>query len=279
MVKRYVIPALSSKNLTLMHIGEEDFAAMKKSEPRQRADFIIHFVVSGNGIYLTKNDKTETENIIRENTAFAIYKYDSVYYHSDDNQPLHYMWIAFDGDESEKILDYIGFSRENPVITVNNQEKIVNAFNELFSALDKNEKYPLFAAFFHLVTLLKENNPLTTHWTSENHDTIFSRAIQYIKTNIYKNIKVKDLVEYLHIDQSYFTKTFKKRFHVLPHIYITKARLQYAEFLVKTTNKTITEIVDTLNFTDVYSFSKLFKKEFGLSPTAYRKLIIEQNKQ
>ena len=63
---------------------------------------------------------------------------------------------------------------------------------------------------------------------------------------------------------------------MLPHIYIIKVRIQYAEYLLKTTDQSINEIVENLNFTDVYSFSKLFKKEFGLPPGQYRKKIREE---
>lgn len=90
MVKRYFIPAIRNDNISFMHVGEEDYAAISFSKPHQRADYIIHFIVSGKGIYKTKNDKIETENILESGSAFAIYKYDTVYYHSDEKDPMHY---------------------------------------------------------------------------------------------------------------------------------------------------------------------------------------------
>lgn len=276
MVKKYYVPSLYNENLSFMHVGEEDFAALTHTKPHQRADYIIHFVAAGEGIYTTKNDKTETRNEISAGSAFAIYKYDSVYYHSNENNPLHYFWIGFNGDESEKILSYIGFSKNMPIVKIENINEVVNAFEKIFDACEISEKYPIFSAFYNLICVMRQNNVVSKHFFNENRDTIFSKSIEYIKSNIYQNIKVQDLTEYLHIDQSYFTKIFKKHFNMLPHIYIIKVRIQYAEYLLKTTDQSINEIVENLNFTDVYSFSKLFKKEFGLPPGQYRKKIREE---
>jgi len=275
MVKRYFIPAIRNDNISFMHVGEEDCAAISFSKPHQRADYIIHFVVSGKGIYKTKNDKIETENVLEAGSAFAIYKYDTVYYHSDEKDPMHYFWVGFNGDESEKILDYIGFSKNIPAIKIKNIDAIIEAFEKIFSAVNTSEKYPVFSAFYNFICIIKQNNVMSKHIITDDGDTIFSRTTEFVKSNICQNIKVQDLIEYLHIDQSYFTKIFKKHFNILPHDYITKTRIQYSEYLLKTTDQSIKEIVEFLNFTDVYSFSKLFKKEFGLPPSQYRKMIKE----
>lgn len=56
-----------------------------------------------------------------------------------------------------------------------------------------------------------------------------------------------------------------------PSSYVRKLRLQKASELLETTVMTIDEIVWSVGYEDQSAFSKLFKSQVGLSPSAYRK--------
>ena len=54
------------------------------------------------------------------------------------------------------------------------------------------------------------------------------------------------------------------------HQFIQDMRLAKAEMLLKDTGLPITEVAFSIGFSDPHYFSKVFKKNFGLKPTAYR---------
>jgi AraC family transcriptional regulator of arabinose operon len=176
-------------------------------------------------------------------------------------------------------MNYIGFTEENPTLHIENPQEIIDTFQELFVAWKKKQDYYLlFSAFFKLVYLLRKNNRLANNLSVLNTDNnIFQKAEQYLQQNIHKNIKVTDLVTALHIDRSYFTKIFTKRFHETPHQYIFRLRMRNAELFLVSTDYSIKKIAELLNFSDVYSFSKQFKKIYHLAPSKYRKLYNNQS--
>jgi AraC-like DNA-binding protein len=69
-----------------------------------------------------------------------------------------------------------------------------------------------------------------------------------------------------------FFQRFKAATGQTPNIYLLKLRLEAAKTALLTTNRNIKSIAASLHFYDEYHFSKLFKKEYGLPPSAFRKL-------
>ncbi|MHB1049393.1 MAG: helix-turn-helix transcriptional regulator [Bacteroidota bacterium] len=66
---------------------------------------------------------------------------------------------------------------------------------------------------------------------------------------------------------AYFLRQFKKNFGMTPHQFLTERRLQKASELIRTNTISVTRACVDVGFEDVSSFSKLFKKRFGISPS------------
>ena len=68
-----------------------------------------------------------------------------------------------------------------------------------------------------------------------------------------------------------FDELFKKRFHKTPARYIMLEKIEYAKQLLQMPHLSIMEVAERCGFSDVYYFSKVFKKETGTTPTSFRK--------
>ena len=66
---------------------------------------------------------------------------------------------------------------------------------------------------------------------------------------------------------------FKVETGFSPKSFITKARLDYAEYLLKNTNMTITKIAETVGYNAVCGFNKIFLAVYKMSPSSYRKKV------
>jgi AraC family transcriptional regulator len=97
-----------------------------------------------------------------------------------------------------------------------------------------------------------------------------SIAKDYMHSCYAENISLDLLARISLLNPAYLLREFKKLFGLTPHQYLTVTRLAQAEELVIGTNKSVSEILAETGFIDLSSFSKLFKRRFGLSPQAYR---------
>ncbi|WP_084654015.1 helix-turn-helix domain-containing protein [Paenibacillus zanthoxyli] len=63
----------------------------------------------------------------------------------------------------------------------------------------------------------------------------------------------------------------KKEIGVPPVQYLKDHRLQQARILLKTSEITVYEVAEEFGYSNVDSFSRVFKNKFGVSPTNFQK--------
>lgn len=116
---------------------------------------------------------------------------------------------------------------------------------------------------------VKNSLKLTEMIVETGHENLL-KAIVYIKKNINKQIRIKDLCEVCNYTPNYLSRLFKKVLGETITDYINKERMKKACFLVKNSNYTISEISDMLGFFSPYYFSVVFKKYYKMSPSQYK---------
>ncbi len=90
---------------------------------------------------------------------------------------------------------------------------------------------------------------------------------EYIDNHFIQEISIATLSKESRISEYHFYRNFKLIFGLSPLQYIIRKRLQHGSNLIKVHRTSITETALLCGFTDVYSFSKAFKKHFGHSPS------------
>lgn len=73
------------------------------------------------------------------------------------------------------------------------------------------------------------------------------------------------------ISQYHFFRLFKNTFGISPHQYLLKKKMQFAKTELVTSRHSISEIAFICGYSDIHSFSKAFKKFFGVSPAHFKK--------
>lgn len=102
---------------------------------------------------------------------------------------------------------------------------------------------------------------------AENMDVI----IQYMHQFFPKGITVLHVAKHFQIDRRRLSSLFERQMGVSPNMYLTDLRIQKAKLLLRTSNLSIAHIAESIGYRDHFYFSRVFKKETGLSPTLYRR--------
>src|SRR5438067_13416162 len=73
-----------------------------------------------------------------------------------------------------------------------------------------------------------------------------------------------------HLSEWHFIRTFRATFGETPHRYLQRRRVERSMFLLRETDRSITDICLDVGFTSLGTFSRTFREIVGEPPTDYR---------
>jgi AraC-like DNA-binding protein len=83
-------------------------------------------------------------------------------------------------------------------------------------------------------------------------------------------IRVVDMARAAGLSPAHFSREFRQTFGETPHQYLLTRRLERAAALLRSTDRTVTDICLLVGLESVGSFTTSFRRMFGKTPTAYR---------
>ena len=84
-------------------------------------------------------------------------------------------------------------------------------------------------------------------------------------------LDVPALARIAHVSPAHFTRTFRATFGETPHRYLQRRRVERAAFLLRETDRSVSEICLDVGFASLGTFSRTFRAVVGSSPTEYRR--------
>lgn len=120
-----------------------------------------------------------------------------------------------------------------------------------------------------LCKLYTETAKSTESAVSKN-DEAFMRAISMIHERYYEKLTITELAETALLSRSAFIRKFREVCNMPPSEYITRRRLEAAEYMLTHTEFSIFEISLKTGFYDASHFNKIFTAQEGCSPSDYR---------
>jgi AraC-like DNA-binding protein len=70
--------------------------------------------------------------------------------------------------------------------------------------------------------------------------------------------------------EAHFIRTFRATFGETPHRYLQRRRVERAMFLLRQTDRDVTDVCMDVGFTSLGTFSRTFRDVTGESPTSFR---------
>jgi AraC-like DNA-binding protein len=85
-----------------------------------------------------------------------------------------------------------------------------------------------------------------------------------------ESLDIAALARVAHVSEAHFIRTFKATFGETPHRYLQRRRVERAMFLLRESDRSITDTCMEVGFTSLGTFSRTFREIVGTSPSDYR---------
>ena len=106
----------------------------------------------------------------------------------------------------------------------------------------------------------------------DNSDSLLQMACRWIEQNLDKSVDLRLLEQYLNISRSTLGRLFRNGKGIGPQQYWIRRRLEASEYLLNHSEYSIKEISFRLGYSSQFHYSNEFRRFYGISPLAYRKL-------
>lgn len=102
-------------------------------------------------------------------------------------------------------------------------------------------------------------------------DRRYRIVVEYVRANLEQRILLSDLARLVSMDVYSFIRAFKRRTSFAPHRFVMRTRAAAARELISLTRLPLAEIALRCGFSSQSHLGTVFRKHFGVSPTALRK--------
>ncbi len=270
MSKSLSLNSIPNTDLNIYHCGEEDCSPGHSYGPALRDHYLIHFIIEGRGHY-SVNNKTYQLN---KGQGFLICPEIVTFYQASNKDPWKYSWVGFNGSKAKSYLEYANLSILNPIFTYNSDKQLAKVMEKMVSInkITKGNELKLLSLLYQFLSLLvEEANIDELNSNNEMKLTYIKEAITFIEKNYSRKITIQELADYIGLDRSYLYSVFQDALEQSPQEYLINFRLNKACELMNNKKLNIGDISRSIGYNDPLYFSKVFKKVKGLTPTAFRK--------
>ena len=84
-------------------------------------------------------------------------------------------------------------------------------------------------------------------------------------------LNVRVIAAVAHVSEAHFIRSFRVTFGETPHHYLQRRRVERSMFLLRETDRSVTDICLDVGFSSLGTFSRTFREIVGQSPLAYRR--------
>ncbi len=155
-----------------------------------------------------------------------------------------------------------GIQQLHNAISSNNKLLVDESYYQLFTAIIENYSNDINKA--KALNLVKKSTRLEIYKR-------LTSAKYFIDENYKNELRLKQIVDVAMMSPNQFLRHFKQLYGQTPFQYIATLKIKQAMHLLKNSDLTITEILQTLGNSSLSNFSHYFKLQTGKSPSDYKK--------
>ncbi len=238
--------------------------------PRGRLDYQLLYIVSGKAHFFFEGK----EKIVSPG-HMVLYRpgeEQHYIYYSEDKPEVY--WIHFTGRDVSDILAHHEIPASGHIFHTGTSP----AYQELFAQsirelqLCQHGFEEMLSTYLTQLFLLIQRHSKSDHTPNTGLLEEITQAQDYFFRHFHETINVDDYAASRHMSTCWFIRSFKKITGTTPLQYIQSVRIANAQNLLENTSYNLTEIASIVGYENPLYFSRIFKKQKGVSPSEYRKM-------
>ena len=238
--------------------------------PRGRVDWQFLYIASGKAHFYFNG----VEEIVPAGN-FVLYRpkeEQRYYYYGVDHTEVY--WVHFTGNNVKNIIRKYGITDEMHVIHTGTSLDYKKIFLQMIQELKlcKDDYEEILVHYMHLL-LIMIHRSINSRPRGKSQYLMdeMDAAVRYFHANYHKPISIEDFAASYHMSISWFIRNFKEYTGSTPAQYLLSLRISNAQTLLESTSYNITEIANIVGYDNPLYFSRIFKKQIGMSPSEFRK--------
>ena len=235
-----------------------------------RPDWQLLYVASGKAHFYIKGQEVI---VTAGNMVLYQPKQEMHYEYFGKDKPEVY-WVHFTGGQVRSILKRHDVPMDNNVFYAGNSPTYGYLFKEMILELQtcRVGYEALLSMYLEQIFVLVQRSPLDKSSVVISHlQEEMGIARRYFQEHYNEDINIEEYALSRNMSVSYFLKKFKEVTTKSPMQYILGIRISNAVSLLESTDYNVTEISTIIGYDNPLYFSRIFKKQKGVSPSDYRK--------
>jgi AraC-like DNA-binding protein len=119
------------------------------------------------------------------------------------------------------------------------------------------------------VPLSQKIETMRSHITENIHQQKINQILDYISANLHKSLQLDVMANHINVSQRQLLRIMHSGLNEPLSAYVARQRVERAVMYMQTEGMSLTKLAEMVGYDNPQSFSKAFKKQFGISPKIY----------
>lgn len=117
----------------------------------------------------------------------------------------------------------------------------------------------------------------TNVWKRVKYYSCTRKALEYLEKSIDTHVDMNEMAAMACMERTAFSKAFRHKTGITPYQFVQAYRVSLAAARMEISDDSITEIAFSVGFGSLDAFGRVFKKVVGITPSQYRRELLEEN--
>ena len=252
-------------------VGYEHCSPSKGPVSRVRPNNAWHFILFGRGTIETADGKMYK---LKRGESFLLFEGEYYNYYPDPQDPWTYIWVELTGDNLEAMFRQCGFTKACSRKALSGFDGYVELLKSMKDAFDESDVQQMRTCAYLILIMSKciedvRRGSVAAQGARKRRQ--MRDILLYMNNNFNLPLTNEEIASENGLSVRSLTALFAEMMQMSPVQYMNAYRVAVACERFQLTDMNVAEVARWSGFDDVKYFSRVFKKEKGMSPQEYRK--------